>query len=79
VTLAPLGANGVEPVEVSVPASRTTTAPKEFVQAVSRTAVVAVSDGTFVPASASYSFGREGFATYAVALGIPIPAPWVPG
>jgi hypothetical protein len=35
-------------------------------------------DGTFVPAAASYSRGREGFATYAVALGIQIPAAWIP-
>jgi hypothetical protein len=53
-------------------------APKAFVEAAPQGAVLAVAEaGTFVPASASYSLGREGFATYAVALGIPIPAGWV--
>jgi hypothetical protein len=36
------------------------------------------SDGTFVPAAASYSRGKDGFATFAVASGIPVPPAWVP-
>ncbi len=78
VTLTYLGAAGPE-VSISVPAGRTATAPAEFVQAAPQGAVIAVaSSGTFVPAAASYSLGREGFASYAVALGIPIPDDWLP-
>lgn len=73
------GADPVEPVTVEVPPMATITAPKAFVAAASTSSVLAVaSSGTFVPASASYSLGREGFATYAVAVGVAIPAAWVP-
>jgi hypothetical protein len=66
------------PVTVTVPPARTATVPAEFLQSDAEGAVLATaSSGTFVPASASYSFGREGFATYAVALGIPVPEAWL--
>ncbi|HZD16868.1 MAG TPA: hypothetical protein VE669_01880, partial [Actinomycetota bacterium] len=79
VTLTHLGSGSAEPVVVTVPPGRTATAPKAFVQAAPEGAVLAVASmGTFVPAAASYSLGREGFATYAVALGVPIPAAWRP-
>ena len=62
-----------------MPPGRTVTAPKVFVEAAPEGGVLAVAtSGTFVPAAASYSRGREGFATYAVALGVPIPDAWVP-
>ncbi|MGH2635269.1 MAG: DUF5719 family protein [Actinomycetota bacterium] len=80
VALSYLGSAPEQQVIVTVPADRTATVPKEFVEAAPEGAVVAVaSSGTFVPAAASSSLGREGFAAYAVALGIPIPAEWLPG
>jgi hypothetical protein len=81
VTLAALGETGVEtptPVTVNIPPGATVAAPKAFVEAAASDAIVAVArSGTFVPASASYSLGREGYATYAVSTGVPIPAAWV--
>jgi hypothetical protein len=41
--------------------------------------VAVAGSGTFVPASVSSSLGREGFATYAAALGIAVPDAWIPG
>ncbi len=74
VTLSYLGAGSTQTVTVTVPPRRSVAAPKEFVEAAPESAIVAVaSSGTFVAGAASYSLGREGFATYAVALGIPIP------
>lgn len=74
ITLSYLGTGGVQPVTVIVPPRRTVMAPKEFLEASPEGAVLAVaSSGTFVAGAASSSLGREGFATYAVALGIPIP------
>ncbi len=74
------GAPTAGPVTVVVPPGSTVPAPKAFVQAAPRAAVLAVAEaGTFVPATASYSLGREGFAAFAVALGVPIPGPWIPG
>ncbi|MGZ8624590.1 MAG: DUF5719 family protein [Actinomycetota bacterium] len=68
-----------EPVTVEVPPLSTVLAPKGFVTEASTSSVlVLASSGTLVPASASYALGREGFATFAVALGVRIPAPWVP-
>jgi hypothetical protein len=65
-------------VTVTVPPRRTATAPAEFLEAEPDAAVLAVaSSGTVVVAAASYSLGREGSATYAVALGIPIPERWL--
>lgn len=67
------------PVTVTVPAGRTVGAPKDFLEAAPNAAVLAVADaGTFVPAASSYSLGREGIATFAVALGVPIPEAWIP-
>lgn len=67
------------PVTVTVLPGRTIQGPKDFVAAAPGSAILAVaSSGTFVPAGASYSLGREGSATYAVALGVPITQAWVP-
>lgn len=79
VTLSYLAPATTSPVTLTIPPLRTATAPKAFVEAAPAGAVLAVASfGTFVPAAASYSRGREGFATYAVALGVPIPERWVP-
>lgn len=76
VTLTAIGSPEVS-ATVTVPPGATTLAPQSFVTSVPDAAVVATAtDGTFVPAAASYSRGREGVATYAVALGIPIPETW---
>jgi Family of unknown function (DUF5719) len=65
-------------VTVTVPPRRTAAAPAEFLEAEPEAAVLAIaSSGTAVVAAASYSLGREGSATYAVALGIPIPERWL--
>lgn len=73
------GAPSPEPVTVEVPPLATVTAPEAFAAATGTSSVMAVAtDGTFVPASASYSLGREGFATFAVAVGVRIPDAWVP-
>ena len=78
ITLTALPADGAavpEPVTVEVPPLSTVTAPKAFVAAASMSSVLATAtSGTFVPASASYALGREGFATFAVAVGVRIPA-----
>lgn len=77
VTLTYLGSGSAPAASatVTVPPRRTIMAPKAFVEALPEGAVVATaSSGTFVAGAASYSLGREGFATYAVALGIPIPS-----
>jgi hypothetical protein len=67
------------PITITIPANRTAAAPGDFLEGDPEGAVLAIAaSGTFVPASASYSFGREGSATYAVALGIPIPDGWAP-
>jgi hypothetical protein len=73
------GTAGADPISLTIPPHRTATAPRAFLDADPEGALLAVADvGTFVPAAASYSRGREGFATYAVALGIEIPAGWIP-
>ncbi|MGH2672185.1 MAG: DUF5719 family protein [Actinomycetota bacterium] len=73
------GPDEADPITLTIPPHRTATAPQAFLEAAPDGAVLAVaSGGTFVPAAASYSRGREGFATYAVALGIEIPAAWIP-
>lgn len=67
------------PVTVTVPPGRVIQGPKDFVAASPLSAILATSSsGTFVPAGASYSLGREGAATYAVALGVPVPKAWLP-
>jgi hypothetical protein len=78
ITLTRLGT--AEEITITVGPRRTASVPKEFLEADPEAVVVAIATaGTFVPASASYSLGREGFATYAVALGIPIPERWMLG
>lgn len=73
------GAPAPEPVTVRVPAGRTVLAPKVFTAAAATSSVLAVAeDGTFVPLSASYALGREGWATFATALGVRIPDGWAP-
>jgi hypothetical protein len=80
VTLTALGPSAPSPVTVSVPPRSTVLAPQDFAEGAAELAVVAVAgSGTFVPASVSSSLGREGFATYAAALGIPVPDAWIPG
>lgn len=67
------------PVTVRVPPGRTVAAPKAFVEAKPFSAILAVaSAGTFVPASASYSLGQEGFASFAVSVGVRVPDAWIP-
>jgi hypothetical protein len=70
---------GPAPVTVEVPPGRTVQAPKGFVDAAPFSAILATSSsGTFVPTAASYSLGNEGYATYAVAVGVRIPESWRP-
>jgi hypothetical protein len=74
VTLSFLAPGPAEQVTVTVPAGSTVAAPEGFLQAAPEAGVSATAtSGTFISATASYSLGQEGFATYAVALGIPIP------
>jgi hypothetical protein len=78
VTLSAIGSAST-PITITIPANRTVSAPADFLEAAPEGAVLAIAaSGTFVPASASYSFGREGSATYAVAIGIPMPPGWGP-
>jgi hypothetical protein len=73
VTLSYLSPGPAETVEVTIPPGSAVQAPKAFRVLDPQAAVIArASAGTFVPASVSYSLGREGFATFAAALGIPI-------
>lgn len=66
------------PITVEVPPHRTVGVPRGYVEANGPSAVLAVAEsGTFVPAAASYSRGREGYATYAVTVGVPIADRWV--
>jgi Family of unknown function (DUF5719) len=77
VTLSVIGSPG-EDTTVTVPPHASVLAPKSFVELDPEAAVLATaSSGAFVPAAVSYSRGREGFATYAVALGIAVPDGWV--
>jgi hypothetical protein len=74
VTLSFLAPGPADQVTVTVPAGSTVAVPEGFLQVAPEAGVSATAtSGTFIPASASYSLGHEGFATYAVALGIPIP------
>ena len=67
------------PITVQVPPGRTIAPPSAFVEAKPFSAILAVAtSGTFVPAATSYSLGQDGFATYAVSLGVAIPDAWVP-
>lgn len=82
VTLSVLPVEGAAvpgPVTVRIPPGATVLAPKGFAAKAATSSVLAVaSAGTFVPVSASYALGREGYATYAVALGVRLPDAWVP-
>ena len=74
VTLRFLSPGPAEQISVTVPPGSTVEAPEQFLQIAPDTGVWAeAASGTFIPAAASYSLGHEGFATYAVALGVPIP------
>ena len=74
VTLSFLAPGPAEQVTVTVPAGSTVAAPEGFLRAAPEAGVSATAtSGTFIPATASYSLGQEGLATYAVALGIRIP------
>ena len=74
VTLRFLSPGPAEEVNVTVAPGTTVQAPQAFVRSGPEAAVVATaSSGTFIAAAASYSFGAEGVAAYAVALGIPVP------
>ncbi|HYG71996.1 MAG TPA: DUF5719 family protein, partial [Actinomycetota bacterium] len=78
VTLSAFGATTGE-IVVVIPARASVLAAKGFMDEHPDDAFLAVSsDGTFVPAAASYSRGKDGFATFAVASGIPVPPAWVP-
>lgn len=73
VTLRYLSPGPADEVTVTVAPGTTLQAPQAFVRLAPDVAVVAVAtSGTFVAAAASYSLGREGIATYAVALGVPL-------
>lgn len=82
VTLSFLSSGAQSPtaaITITVPARRTVAVPEDWIGSEPVAAVLAVaSSGTFVPAAASYSLGRDGYATYAVSLGVPIPDAWVP-
>jgi hypothetical protein len=75
VTLSYLQPGPAGTVEVTVEPGTTLQVPKEFRLLAPDVAVLAeATSGTFVPAAASYSLGREGLATFAASLGIPLPA-----
>jgi hypothetical protein len=68
-----------QPVTVTIPPGRTVAGPKLLVTAKPLAAILATAEsGTLVPATASYSLGQQGIATYAVSVGIPIPQEWIP-
>ena len=74
VTLGFLSPGPAERISVSVPPGSTVEVPEEFLRVAPEAGVLAEAvAGTFIPAAASYSLGHDGFATYAVALGIAIP------
>ncbi len=79
-SLLPTGPEGApSPVTMPIPPGRTVAGPKLLVTAKPFAAIlVTATSGVVVPAAASYSLGQEGVATYAVSLGVPIPASWVP-
>jgi hypothetical protein len=73
VTLSFLSPGPDQQVTVTVPPRSSAEAPEQFLNVAPEVGVLAsASSGTFVPASASYSLGVQGFAGYAVALGIPL-------
>lgn len=74
VTLSFLAPGPPESTVITIPPGSTVQAPKEFRDLAPDVAVLAESEGTFVPASVSYSLGREGFAAFAAAIGIELPS-----
>ena len=73
VTLGFLSPGPGEQISVRVPPGSTVQVPEEFLRIAPEAGVRAeATSGTFIPAAASYSLGHDGFATYAVALGIAI-------
>jgi hypothetical protein len=81
VTVSLLGASGiVDELDVSIPATSAVAVPAQFLDQDPTAAVLAVAaSGSFVAAGASSSMGLEGFASYAVAGGIPVPPGVLPG
>jgi hypothetical protein len=76
VTLSFLAPGPDQQITVTVPPGSTEEAPESFLRVAPEVGVLArATSGTFVPASASYSLGVEGFAAFAVALGIRVPDP----
>ncbi|HET9248967.1 MAG TPA: DUF5719 family protein [Actinomycetota bacterium] len=74
VTLSFLSPGPAQQVSVTVPPLSTVEAPTQFLQVAPEAGVWAeATSGTFIPAAASYSLGHDGFATFAVSLGVPIP------
>lgn len=74
ITLRYLAPGPADEVSVTVEPGSTVQAPEAFLRLAPEVGVLAeASSGTFIPASASYSLGPEGVATYAVALGIAVP------
>jgi len=70
------GGDGVagEETEVAVPARAAVAVPRTFLAASSRAAVLATSEGgEIVVLGASASLGVQGFARYALVMGVPVP------
>ena len=73
-TLSFLAPGPADRIELTVAPGATVEAPEGFLRVAPEAAVwVTATSGTFIPAAASYSLGHDGFATYAVALGIAVP------
>ena len=73
-TLRYLSPGPSDELTISVPPEATVQVPHAYLLLAPETGVWAEArTGTFVVASASYSLGAEGRATYAVSLGIPVP------
>ena len=72
--------NPPDPQTLDVPAGRTVTAPKRFVEAGPADAVLVVArSGSIVAASSSYSAGANGVGGYSIATGVPVPPEEEPG
>ena len=64
------------PMTVTIPAGRTTLVGPGFTRGAPQGAIVAIaSSGTFVPLATSFTSDER---SYAVSMGEPIPAHWVP-
>jgi hypothetical protein len=74
--LAPAGAKAAADVSVDLPAGSVVTVPTAFLASAPVASVLATSDGPPILAlGVSSSLGNRGLADYALAMGIPIPAP----